>query len=98
MEALLRWQHPELGIVAPDRFIPVAEENGLIRPIGAWVLKTACVQNRAWRRQGMKRFPVAVNLSPRQFAEESLVEDIKSALAESERFVSRWLRSILRRR
>lgn len=83
MEALLRWQHPQMGLVSPDRFIPIAEESGLIRPIGAWVLKTACMQNRAWRRQGMKRFPIAVNLSPRQFAEESLLHDIKSALADS---------------
>jgi diguanylate cyclase (GGDEF)-like protein len=83
MEALLRWQHPELGLVAPDRFIPVAEETGLIRPIGAWVLKTACLQNRAWRRQGVKRLPIAVNLSPRQFADERLFDDISSALAES---------------
>ncbi|HWM40869.1 MAG TPA: EAL domain-containing protein [Burkholderiales bacterium] len=83
MEALLRWQHPQMGWVAPDRFIPIAEESGLIRPIGAWVLKTACMQNRAWQRQGVQRFPVAVNLSPRQFAEESLLDDIKSALAES---------------
>src|SRR5688572_8163600 len=83
MEALLRWQHPQMGLVAPSRFIPIAEENGLIRPIGAWVLKTACIQTRAWQRQGMPRFPVAVNLSPRQFAEESLLDDIKSALADS---------------
>jgi EAL domain-containing protein (putative c-di-GMP-specific phosphodiesterase class I) len=83
MEALLRWQHPQMGLVAPDRFIPIAEESGLIRPIGAWALKTACMQNRAWQRQGMQRFPVAVNLSPRQFAEESLLDDIKSALADS---------------
>jgi diguanylate cyclase (GGDEF)-like protein len=83
MEALLRWQHPQMGLVAPDRFIAIAEESGLIRPIGAWVLKTACMQNRAWQRQGMRRFPVAVNLSPRQFAEESLLDDIKSALADS---------------
>jgi EAL domain-containing protein (putative c-di-GMP-specific phosphodiesterase class I) len=83
MEALLRWQHPRMGLVAPDRFIPIAEESGLIRPIGAWALKTACMQNRAWQRQGMQRFPVAVNLSPRQFAEESLLDDIKSALADS---------------
>ncbi len=83
MEALLRWQHPQMGLVAPNRFIPIAEENGLIRPIGAWVLKTACIQNRAWQRQGMQRFPVAVNLSPRQFAEETLLDDIKSALADS---------------
>lgn len=83
MEALLRWQHPQIGLVPPDRFIPIAEESGLIRPIGAWVLKTACMQNRAWQRQGMRRFPVAVNLSPCQFAEESLLDDIKSALADS---------------
>lgn len=83
MEALLRWQHPQMGLVAPARFIPIAEESGLIRPIGAWALKTACMQNRAWQRLGMQRFPVAVNLSPRQFSEESLLDDIKSALAES---------------
>jgi EAL domain-containing protein (putative c-di-GMP-specific phosphodiesterase class I) len=72
-----------MGPVAPDRFIPIAEESGLILPIGTWVLKTACMQNRAWQLQGMQRFPVAVNLSPRQFAEESLLDDIKSALADS---------------
>jgi diguanylate cyclase (GGDEF)-like protein len=83
MEALLRWQHPELGWVAPGRFIPIAEENGLILPIGAWVLKTACVQNRAWQRQGVRRFPVAVNLSPRQFAGETLLDDVKGALDAS---------------
>jgi diguanylate cyclase (GGDEF)-like protein len=83
MEALLRWQHPELGPVAPSRFIPIAEETGLIVPIGAWVLKTACAQTRAWQRQGVRRFSIAVNLSPRQFAAEGLFDDIKSALAES---------------
>jgi diguanylate cyclase (GGDEF)-like protein len=80
VEALLRWQHPELGWVAPGRFIPIAEENGLILPIGAWVLKTACIQSRAWQRQGVRRFPVAVNLSPRQFAGETLLDDVKAAL------------------
>jgi diguanylate cyclase (GGDEF)-like protein len=83
MEALLRWQHPELGSVPPTRFIPIAEETGLIVPIGAWVLKTACAQTRAWQRQGVRRFSIAVNLSPRQFADEDLLDDIKSALAES---------------
>jgi diguanylate cyclase (GGDEF)-like protein len=83
MEALLRWQHPELGSVPPARFIPIAEETGLIVPIGAWVLKTACAQNRAWQRSGVRRFAVAVNLSPRQFAADNLLEDIRSALAES---------------
>jgi diguanylate cyclase (GGDEF)-like protein len=83
MEALLRWQHPELGSVSPARFIPVAEETGLIVPIGAWVLKTACAQTREWQRRGVRRFAVAVNLSPRQFAADNLLDDIKSALAES---------------
>jgi diguanylate cyclase (GGDEF)-like protein len=83
MEALLRWQHPQMGLISPGRFIPIAEEIGLIRPIGAWVLKTACLQNRMWQRQGARRFAVAVNLSPRQFEDESLIDDIKAALAES---------------
>ncbi len=69
MEALLRWQHPELGWISPARFIPLAEENGLILQIGAWVLKTACAQNRAWQKQGLRRLRVAVNLSARQFSD-----------------------------
>lgn len=82
-EALLRWQHPRMGLLGPDRFIHIAEESDLIQPIGTWVLMTACKQNRAWQRLGTRRVPVAVNLSPRQFAEESLVHHIKSALADS---------------
>jgi predicted signal transduction protein with EAL and GGDEF domain len=82
-EALLRWQHPELGWIAPGRFIPLAEESGLILPIGAWALKTACVQNRTWQKQGLRGLRVAVNLSPRQFAVETLPRDIVAALKES---------------
>jgi diguanylate cyclase (GGDEF)-like protein len=73
MEALLRWQHPDLGTVAPMQFIPVAEETGLIVPIDKWVLKTACSQNVAWQNQGLPRLSIAVNLTARQFTEEHLL-------------------------
>jgi len=80
MEALLRWEHPELGTLAPLKFIPIAEETGLIVPIGKWVLLTACRQNVAWQRMGMPRLTMAVNLSARQFTDEHLLEDIASIL------------------
>ena len=80
VEALLRWQHPDLGLVAPMQFIPVAEETGLIVPIGKWVLQTACLQNVAWQRQGLPRLSVAVNLTTRQFGDEHLLRDIASIL------------------
>lgn len=80
MEALLRWQHPDLGIVAPMQFIPVAEETGLIVPIGRWVLHTACLQNVAWQKQGLARLKIAVNLTARQFSDEHLLRDIAVAL------------------
>lgn len=83
VEALLRWQHPELGLLPPGEFIPLAEETGLIVPIGRWVLNTACQQNMAWQQQGLPAVVVAVNLSPRQFADEHLLEDIDKALQAS---------------
>jgi EAL domain-containing protein (putative c-di-GMP-specific phosphodiesterase class I) len=83
MEALLRWQHPDLGTVTPLQFIPVAEETGLIVPIGRWVLRTACAQNVAWQREGLPAICVAVNLSARQFAEEGLTADIVAVLKET---------------
>jgi EAL domain-containing protein (putative c-di-GMP-specific phosphodiesterase class I) len=82
-EALLRWKHPELGMVSPAQFIPLAEETGLIVPIGLWVLRTACEQSVAWQRAGLPPVCVAVNLSPRQFNDERLLPDIRGALAES---------------
>ncbi|HLB94997.1 MAG TPA: EAL domain-containing protein, partial [Nitrospiria bacterium] len=83
MEALLRWQSPEHGLVSPSQFIPVAEESGLIVPIGKWVLQTACAQNKAWQAAGLPPVRVAVNLSARQFQQENLVETITRALRET---------------
>jgi EAL domain-containing protein (putative c-di-GMP-specific phosphodiesterase class I) len=83
VEALLRWEHPELGLVAATKFIPVAEETGLIVSIGKWVLKTACTQNVAWQKSGLPRLNIAVNLSRRQFADEGLLRDVTSILEET---------------
>jgi EAL domain-containing protein (putative c-di-GMP-specific phosphodiesterase class I) len=83
VEALLRWTHPELGVLPPMQFIPLAEETGLIVPIGRWVLREACAQNMAWQRRGLRPVSMAVNLSPRQFADRQLLQDIDEALAAS---------------
>ncbi|UOD28288.1 EAL domain-containing protein [Massilia violaceinigra] len=83
MEALIRWQHPELGVVAPDRFISVAEETGLIVPIGAWVMRTACAQNKAWQDAGLGMLRIAVNLSARQFGAANLLADISDVLDQT---------------
>jgi diguanylate cyclase (GGDEF)-like protein len=83
VEALLRWTHPERGMLSPAQFIPLAEETGLIVPIGRWVLKEACAQNMAWQRRGLQPVSMAVNLSPRQFVDEGLLQDIDEALAAS---------------
>jgi EAL domain-containing protein (putative c-di-GMP-specific phosphodiesterase class I) len=77
----LRWEHPDLGLVVPSRFIPIAEETGLILPIGKWVLKTACAQNVAWQKAGMPSITVAVNLTARQFFDERLLDDVAAVLA-----------------
>lgn len=83
VEALLRWRHPERGVLAPDRFIHIAEDTGLIVPIGKWVLETACAQNVAWMRQGLTGLRMAINLSPRQLSHAHLLDDIEAALDRS---------------
>ena len=83
MEALIRWNHPELGMVPPGRFVGVAEETGLIVPIGAWVMRTACAQNKAWQLAGYPRLRVAVNLSARQFGAADLMASLEATLAET---------------
>jgi diguanylate cyclase (GGDEF)-like protein/PAS domain S-box-containing protein len=82
VEALLRWQHPDRGLVSPGEFMPVLEETGLIVPVGEWVLKAVCEQIRTWQRAGITPVPVAVNFSPRQFASRDLGDTIKRVLDE----------------
>ncbi len=83
VEVLLRWQHPRLGVISPAEFIPLAEENGLIVPIGAWVLKTACKQAKAWLDAGLPIKLISVNLSPRQFLEAELADSVAHTLRET---------------
>jgi diguanylate cyclase (GGDEF)-like protein len=79
-EALLRWQHPERGLLMPDQFIPVAEDSRLILPIGDWVLRVACRQLRSWHEAGFPELRMSVNLSARQFQQPGLVASIRDAL------------------
>jgi len=83
VEALVRWRHPRLGVVPPIRFIPMAEETGLIVPIGDWVLREACRQNKAWQDAGLPPMVVSVNVSARQFKEKNLINRVVGALESS---------------
>jgi EAL domain-containing protein (putative c-di-GMP-specific phosphodiesterase class I) len=90
VEALLRWQHPQRGTVSPDQFIPLAEECGMILPIGEWVLREACQQARAWQDAGLEPINISVNVSPRQFDDCRLVGRVADALRDSG-LAPRWL-------
>ncbi len=83
MEALLRWRHPEKGLIMPMEFIPLAEETGLIVPLGEWVLREACAQNKAWQDRGLPRLRVSVNISGVQWRKDDIVECVARALRES---------------
>lgn len=82
-EALLRWNHPEMGMVPPAIFIPLAEQTGLINSIGEWVLKTACLQNQKWQQMGLPRIRMAVNVSVNQFRNPHMMEQVKNILEET---------------
>jgi EAL domain-containing protein (putative c-di-GMP-specific phosphodiesterase class I) len=83
LEALLTWQHPEYGVIPPRRFIPIAEETGLIVPIGAWVLEQACRQGARWRKAGYSNACISVNVSARQFERRDFVARVEAALEKS---------------
>src|ERR1700683_3947403 len=83
LEALLRWQHPDLGLVPPDKFIRIAENSGLIVPIGEWVLRTACAQAQKWQAEGLPAVTVAVNVSALQFRQEGFCGLIRRVLNET---------------
>jgi len=82
-EALIRWVHPELGMISPDQFIPLAEESGLILPLGEWVIRRACRQLQEWRKAGYPDIKLSVNLSSRQFMQADLVDMVERVLEET---------------
>ena len=82
-EALIRWNHPERGIISPSEFIPLAENTGLINEIGKWVKTTACKQNKAWQESGLPMIPISINLSATRFLEKDLITNIVETLNET---------------
>jgi len=89
-ESLIRWMHPDLGLVSPNKFIPILEETGLISEVGEWILRTACQQNKQWQEKGLPAIQIAVNLSPRQFRQKNLLNSIEVILNETN-LSAKWL-------
>jgi diguanylate cyclase (GGDEF)-like protein/PAS domain S-box-containing protein len=89
-EALIRWNHPKLGLVAPVHFIPLAEEIGLIEEIGLWVLETACRQVRLWQEKGLEPFPISINVSFRQFLKKDFVDEVRKII-QLEQIDPKWI-------
>ena len=83
LEALIRWVHPEIGVINPEKFLPIAEETGLIHPIGEWALREACKMNKRWQDAGYTHMPVAINLSPKQFYHPEIVQIIAAVLKDT---------------
>ncbi|WP_379968838.1 EAL domain-containing protein [Ectobacillus sp. sgz5001026] len=83
IESLIRWEHPDIGTISPFEFIPLAEETGLIIPIGEWVLRTACIQNKKWQQTGFNFLPISVNVSLKQFNQTNFVELVSNVLQET---------------
>jgi diguanylate cyclase (GGDEF)-like protein/PAS domain S-box-containing protein len=90
MEALVRWQHPSLGLLYPNEFVPLAEESGLIIALGDWVMRTACAQNKAWQDAGLTPLRLSVNFSARQFQQATFIDDVAHILKETN-LDPRWL-------
>jgi EAL domain-containing protein (putative c-di-GMP-specific phosphodiesterase class I) len=90
MEALVRWQHPSLGVIYPSEFINLAEESGMIIALGDWVLRTACAQNKAWQDAGLTPMRLSVNFSARQFQQPTFIADVGQILKETN-LDPRWL-------
>ncbi|MEA5537380.1 EAL domain-containing protein [Crocosphaera sp. XPORK-15E] len=90
IEALVRWNHPNLGQISPQKFIPLAEQTDLILGIGKWILRQACYQNKAWQDRGLLAFPISVNLSPRQLEDPNFIKMVKQVLGET-KLAPHWL-------
>src|SRR5262249_38432184 len=88
MEALIRWVSPQFGFVPPGQFISIAEETGLILPLGRWIAQTACVQNSAWQKGGLPPLRVAINISARQMADKGLVDFIAETVSKTGLYAS----------